>query len=136
MGIIFFISRPTSEVISSFRVEPIYYIETCSSRSSSIFPSTLIYGAVFPFPGGNRVLVRYNNYVHAMGPTYMSVSQSPRLDPTMISISCSNLIDLFPPSECNSAKNEALQSILPSLLQEDVEKGWCKDATLPNYDQF
>ena len=27
----------------------------------------------------------------------MSVSQSPRLDPTMISISCSNLIDLFRP---------------------------------------
>ena len=95
--ILFFISRPTSDVITSFRVEPIYYIETCSSRSSSIFSSTLIYGTVFPFPGGNRALARSNNYVHAMGPIPMSVSQSPRLDPTMISISCSNLIDLFRP---------------------------------------
>ena len=59
----------------------------------------------------------------ALPRAYMSVSQSPRLDPTMMSISCSNLIDLFPPSECNSSKNEALHSILPSLLQEDVEKG-------------
>ena len=45
-------------VISSFRVEP---IESCSSRSCSVFPSTLIYiymGQCFLFPGGNRVVAR------------------------------------------------------------------------------
>ena len=129
--ILFFISRPTSDVITSFRVEPIYYIETCSSRSSSIFSSTLIYGAVFPFPGGNRALARSNNYVHAMGPTYVGKS--------IASFGSYNDFDIMlesyrfvPPSGCNSAKNEALHSNLPSLLQEDVEKGWCKQCRI-NY---
>ena len=59
----------------------------------------------------------------------MSVSQSPRLDPTMISISCSNLIDLFRPLGAIVPKMK-LNSILPSLLQEDVEKGWCKQCRI------
>ena len=58
----------TSDVISSFRVEPIgSYTESCSSRLCSVFPSTLIYGAVFfLLPSGNRVVARLSTYVHAI----------------------------------------------------------------------
>ena len=86
----------------------------------------------FPFPDDNRVLARCNTYFHV-------VSQSPRkiqslsLDPTIMSISSSNISDLFPPSDCNST-NEAIQYIRLGLIQEDVENGWRQDETLANSD--
>ena len=128
--ILFFISRPTSDVITSFRVEPIIILKLVHLDQAASFHPLLSMGLCFLFL---VVTVPLHVPIITSMPWAlpMSVSQSPRLDPTMISISCSNLVDLFRPLGAIVPKMKLSTAFfLVCSKKNDVEKGWCKQCRI------